>query len=758
MPTTLGGEADRAGRELGKKMSDGLAKAVEASSARLTKARRAEVDAAKAVTVAELRLNEAREKGNRPASQLLALENALEKANYKLSQAQSNTVTSTKKLEDAQRHLAASMSDVGKGLGPAAQKAGDDAGGKLALGLRMSIVRNSPLIAAAIGGGLAAGAPLAMTAATGLFAGIGIVAAAQSDKVQSAWLGTWQRIRDGAIADAAVIEPTLVGLADRVGDGFERMRPRLRGIFADVAPQIDVFAGGLLGLVENALPGLERAIARSVPVTQGFADFLEKTGTGLTGFFDGISEHAPAAGEAFSLIGDVIGELLPTLGTLLGQGAELATMVLPPVVSVLGALNGVLDRAGGLLPPVSAGLLALKVADLIGNGIGKLGDKLEGVASSGPRAAAAIGRTGSAMQALNSTAGTAGLSGVLIGLTTYFAQVDAASDKWANAIREGGSAAQAARMQMADFGTAANEVTSGWGALIPLFSGSAGTLAATGQAVDGVTKKLDEQWRAMDPLAQAQSKVAEWSSTLRDRMNDEGTSAGDLEAAKRRLAHWQEEAARLADAESMALRGVTEAMVAQIDQSRAAVDAQFALQLAGEGVEDALARQAELMASGTATADELEDAARDVAMAYSHMGRAASEAATSNLPAALDDQQRAIVGAKAELEYYNGLLASGVDLPQSLDDHVAYLQNVVSGADHAAIEAAILKAKAEEAGVAVEDLGTKEARPTVQLDTVPLSTALGMANTALSAFGGQIAIPQAQLNSSLFAGAQAEAM
>ncbi|TFV72481.1 hypothetical protein E4P40_20440, partial [Blastococcus sp. CT_GayMR20] len=42
--------------------------------------------------------------------------------------------------------------------------------------------------------------------------------------------------------------------------------------------------------------------------------------------------------------------------------------------------------------------------------------------------------------------------------------------------------------------------------------------------------------------------------------------------------------------------------------------------------------------------------------------------------------------------------------------------------------------------------------------TVPLSTALGMANTALSAFGGQIAIPQAQLNSSLFAGAQAEAM
>jgi hypothetical protein len=118
IPGAMGGDADRAGRELGQKMTDGLARAVEASGARLVKARRGEVEASKAVTVAELRLNEAREKGNRPASQLLALENALEKAHYRLDQAQRNTVTSTTKLDQAQRRLATSLADMAKNSGP----------------------------------------------------------------------------------------------------------------------------------------------------------------------------------------------------------------------------------------------------------------------------------------------------------------------------------------------------------------------------------------------------------------------------------------------------------------------------------------------------------------------------------------------------------------------------------------------------------------------------------------------------------------
>lgn len=129
---------------------------------------------------------------------------------------------------------------LGQSLGSESTRQGDDAGGKLAVGMRMAVVRNSPLIVAAVGAALAAGAPVALAGATALFAGIGIVAAAQSERVKSSWLGTWETVRGGTIAAAAPIEAVLVNLASRVEGRFQQMQPVLGNIFTAVAPQIDV--------------------------------------------------------------------------------------------------------------------------------------------------------------------------------------------------------------------------------------------------------------------------------------------------------------------------------------------------------------------------------------------------------------------------------------------------------------------------------------------------------------------------------------
>src|SRR5689334_6609767 len=83
---------------------------------------------------------------------------------------------------------------VGKGVGPTAKKSGDEGGSKVAQGFKQGFVRNSPIIVAAISGALAAGAPVALAGATALFAGVGVAAAAQSEKVQSAWVGLWHNI------------------------------------------------------------------------------------------------------------------------------------------------------------------------------------------------------------------------------------------------------------------------------------------------------------------------------------------------------------------------------------------------------------------------------------------------------------------------------------------------------------------------------------------------------------------------------------
>ncbi|TFV90385.1 hypothetical protein [Blastococcus sp. CT_GayMR16] len=704
----FGPDADRAGRELGKRMTDGLAKAVEASSARLVKARRAEVDASNAVTLAERRLLEARQKGMTEGSaRALALTQALEKAQYRLSQAQSNTVTSTRKLDDAQRSLASSMGALGKDLGPQAQKAGDDAGGKLALGMRMSLIRNSPLIVAAIGGVLAAGAPLMSTAAVALFAGIGIVAAAQSAKVQSAWLGTWQQIKAGAIADAGAIEPVLVGLAGKVSAGFDRMRPSLRNVFSDAAPQIEVFAGGILDLAENALPGLARAVERGMPVTKGFADFLSKTGTGLSDFFDKITDHGPAAGQVWSQLGTSMQKLLPTLGELLGQGAELASDVLPLLNGALGGVLGVVDLLGPALPTVATAFGAFKVGDMVAGwmgsaatGIGKVGDAMGGSEEGAGVFSGMLSTIGDNAESISEKAGPI-LGAAITAVTVIMERASEQAAEWADALRQGGAAADETRATMGDYRAAFDEANSGFGGFIAGLAGMNTQNYLALSSIEQTNDALHEQWVAMNPLQQAQAKVAEWSKTLTDRMLDESTSASDLEAAKRRLAFWQAEGARLAAQEESAIKGVTQAMADQVDQARSRVDAGFAYEQSLNGIEDAQAKLNEVLADGESTTEDVERAQLALNQAYDESVQAAGRIATSNLPASMDDTQKAILGAKGELDRLNQLIAQGVQLPQSMEDYRQQLIQITGQADGAMLAQAQLAAAVGELGFAV---------------------------------------------------------
>src|SRR5206468_12697122 len=123
----------------------------------------------------------------------------LTQAQLKLADSSRAASVATSQHEDAQRRLGQAMADdienIGKKIGPSSQNAGDDAGGKLALGMRMAFLRNSPLIVAAVSGALIAGGPAVLTAAAGLFAAIGVAAAAQSDTVKQAWKGTWDQVK-----------------------------------------------------------------------------------------------------------------------------------------------------------------------------------------------------------------------------------------------------------------------------------------------------------------------------------------------------------------------------------------------------------------------------------------------------------------------------------------------------------------------------------------------------------------------------------
>jgi hypothetical protein len=171
---------------------------------------------------------------------------------------------------------------VDKGLAPEIDKSSRKNGDKLAQGMNLAIVRNSPLIAAAVGGALAAGAPVAIAGATTLFAGIGIVAAAQSERVQKAWSATWDGIKAGTQSDASVLQGTLIKMAGQVSAGFAQMRPALQKIFADTAPLLESFTGSLMQAAQNAMPGLVNAVHNAGPVFAGLGSLVENIGTGLS--------------------------------------------------------------------------------------------------------------------------------------------------------------------------------------------------------------------------------------------------------------------------------------------------------------------------------------------------------------------------------------------------------------------------------------------------------------------------------------------
>ncbi|NUR09326.1 MAG: hypothetical protein HOQ45_20275, partial [Nocardioidaceae bacterium] len=277
----MGADADRLGRQLGDRMSKGMAGQVEQLSARLAKARLAEQKATDAVALAQARLTEANEKGNVSGSRLLALQQRLSQAEAALALAHDNTTRAATKHADAERRLAADVENLGKAIGPSADRAGRDTGDKLSQGIHLAIIRNSPLIAAGIGAALAAGAPVAIAGATALFAGIGIAAAAMNDEVQKRWGQTWTQIVTGTKEDASVLQRTVADMAGQVGQAFQQIRPLMQDAFVALAPILHDFTGSLLQAVENALPGLVHAVEAAGPVMGGLGSLVEKIGTGL---------------------------------------------------------------------------------------------------------------------------------------------------------------------------------------------------------------------------------------------------------------------------------------------------------------------------------------------------------------------------------------------------------------------------------------------------------------------------------------------
>jgi hypothetical protein len=543
------------------------------------------------------------------------------------------------RLRNARGQFASDAEIALAGLDPVAERRGREAGGKLSKGIEQGIVRNSPLIVAAVSGALIAGAPAVLAASSLMFAGIGIAAAAQNDEVRAAWSGLGDLIKQEAEGIAEPVTDEVIRAADELGAGFLRMEGRItRGVDA-AAPQIDRLVQSLLATADNALPGLVRAAENADPVIGGLGDLLESTGGGLTGFLDAISVHGPAAGTAFSELGSVVGAVLPLTGELLGQGVELASDVLPPLAGALGLVADVVGGLGPILPAIGAGFLAMKVAGVAAPMVAKLAQSLAFMSYGSGAAAGAAGAAAAGLGALRRALPVAALAVGAFAATTD--DNDARVSEWTKTLIAGGDGADKLRRQVRQ---AQDDTSIPW-AFQDLWDEDWG-----GNVVDDFRAAEDAQRQyaeSLTPLERANYDVEQAQLRVVDAVREHGSTSPQAVAASDAYRRAQADLEEQEGQTALALHGVTQAMIAQADQALASIDSGFAYRNSLNGLEDAQGALRDAIAHRNDADKDTRTSAEDVARA-----QLAVEEQVYRTALAFGQQQADMSGAASDTEEY----------------------------------------------------------------------------------------------------------
>ena len=621
------------------------------------------------------------------------------------------------------------IEDVDSTLGPGATQSGEDAGNRLSQGMAQATSNNSPLIAAAIGGALMAGAPVVVAGATSLFIAIAAAAEHSNQQMQLAFNQTKNVITSTFTDAAQVTVPFFVNAMGRIGSAVQGLAPQLHTLFASLGAPIDSLTTGLINLANNAMPGLVRMVGTAGPVFQGLANLLGDVGTGLGQMFSIISQHAQAGGTVFTALGSALSALLSILGQLVGVGAEVASQILPPIASALHVVASALGAVAPALGPVLTGFLGFKAITLLAGPIGLLATKIAGLGAAGAAASAGLMRFSGALPAI-----AVGVAAV----TAAWSASNTQLSDWAKGLEQGGHAAETATKQLHDAHTRsildAHSLSDAWGIVKGAFSDGAAQIEGYSSAQDKATQEAQRYYNSLSPLGKAQADQTKAQNDLNLMIQRYGPASGQAAGA---AVAYQDASAKVQaqeDKTSIAIHGVTQAMIDQANEALAAANSGFAYQqdvLNTKDAEDALKKS--IQQHGTASEDT-QKATIAFGQALLSQASAAGQAAAdaSGLTDKMDLQKVSQQATLAELLKLKQQYGS--EFPASLQATIDKLQA---------------------AGVKLDTVGAKKPTPTVNLNDGPFNSIYAYVNGAINTLHGKKPTPTAFLNSQPFGGAAA---
>jgi len=214
------------------------------------------------------------------------------------------------------------------------------------------------LIAAAPLAGAAAGAAMVGGLGLGLI-GMGVTMAAQTDKVKAQAQAFGADLKTSAQSWGLEIQqPVTQGLAT-IEAGFDQLKPQIGQALGNTAPDIQILSHAVVDLATGAMPGLEAASGRLIPVFNGVDAAAKQIGVSTGQAFDVVSQHSVQIGTAIDQVGQVVGSLERTAAPLIGDLADTFAHAGGTVVSTVQTMGNVIDGvAHTALPALGGGIQA----------------------------------------------------------------------------------------------------------------------------------------------------------------------------------------------------------------------------------------------------------------------------------------------------------------------------------------------------------------------------------------------------------------
>lgn len=510
-------------------------------------------------------------------------------------------------LGDSTEDVIGPDSTPGKKIKDDAKKTGQEAGQDMGESM-------SPLIATAIGGAAAVGAPLLLAGMGVAFAGVAALALKNNVVIKNDFANVASSAEKSFTSAAAPLTGTLHQALVGVGQTAQQIEPQLKGMFVNVQPDITAVAGGVDSFAKGVLPGLSSALGGSQVIVSDFSNSLGPLGSNVGGFFQGLTRDANTTGAGLESLVGTAGHLVSTLGGTLGSAASVgstALMGLDPVINTTLSLIQKIDSPG--VVGAGAGLFAaFKIDPSIQSGLmsfsSKLGDfakgsvNAEGEMSGLGKAASGLG--GAFEKSAGVVGGPWGLAiGAGIGLATGLAGAIINASKASDALtlsqqgldqavqQDNGHIGAAVGAYVAAQAQADGLATSATNAGVSLATWTQAVIGNKG-AQDQVTASV----KAANQVVQNQTTVADASTQVTGRFGDSQQIAATRAQAyaasqntltdknKQLLASMQAENAQIVQAvtKQAQLQAATNALTNSTDIFTASLGAQHQAQIASE--------------------------------------------------------------------------------------------------------------------------------------------------------------------------------